>query len=213
MPALGSPSLRNSRTQKLDQAFIIKSSVIEGTGMVTIVPTLTLEGFLAQPETEPASEFFTGDVTQKPMPQGKHSRLQFKLCLTIAAAVEEAKIAGVFPELRCTFGGASIVPDIAVVRWGQIPRDPSGDVANRFLLPPDWAIEILSPDQSQSKVLERLLFCSEQGTELGWLLNPREGSVVVVFGGQRVQVLRLLPVLEGVSVSLTVDQVFGWVFG
>ncbi|MGA1283741.1 MAG: Uma2 family endonuclease [Prochlorothrix sp.] len=179
----------------------------------TIAPTLTLEAFLAQPETEPASEFLTGEVTQKPMPQGKHSRLQFKLCQVIAAAVEEAKIEGVFPELRCTFGGASIVPDVSVVRWERIPRDPSGEVANRFLLPPDWAIEVLSPEQSQSKVLERLLFCSEQGTELGWLLNPEEASVVVVFAGQRVQVLRGdrgLPVLAGVELALTVDQVFGW---
>lgn len=101
----------------------------------TIAPTLTLEAFLAQPETEPASEFLTGEVTQKPMPQGKHSRLQFKLCQVIAAAVEEAKIAGVFPELGCTFGGASIVPDVAVVRWERIPRDPSGDLPELRGLP------------------------------------------------------------------------------
>ncbi|MGA1474779.1 MAG: Uma2 family endonuclease [Prochlorothrix sp.] len=186
---------------------------MEELGMGTIAPTLTLEAFLSQPDTEPASEFFCGEISQKPMPQGKHSRLQFKLCLVIAAVVEEAKIAGVFPELRCTFGGVSIVPDVAVVRWERIPRDGTGEVANRFLLPPDWAIEILSPDQSQSKVLERLLFCSAQGTELGWLLNPAEGSVLAVFPGQRVQVLRgeqVLPVLEGVSLVLTGEQVFGW---
>jgi hypothetical protein len=39
------------------------------------VPTkpLTLEDFLALPETKPASEFIDGKIIQKPMPQGKHS--------------------------------------------------------------------------------------------------------------------------------------------
>jgi Uma2 family endonuclease len=181
--------------------------------MVSTVKSLTLEEFLQRPETEPASEFLNEEVSQKPMPQGKHSRLQLKLCNVIAPVAEEAKIAGVFPELRCTFGGASIVPDIAIVRWGRIPCEPSGQVANRFNLHPDWAIEILSPDQSYTKVLGNLLHCSEHGTELGWLLNPSEESILVVFADQRVQLLsgdRPLPVLNDIPLSLTVEQVFSW---
>jgi len=34
---------------------------------------------------------------------------------------------------------------------GQNSVAPSGRVANRFEIHPDWAIEILSPDQSQTK--------------------------------------------------------------
>ena len=34
---------------------------------------LTLDEFLQQPETEPASEYIDGQIIQKPMPQGKHS--------------------------------------------------------------------------------------------------------------------------------------------
>jgi Uma2 family endonuclease len=181
--------------------------------MVATIKTMALEEFLQLPETEPASEFIDGQVTQKPMPQGKHSRLQLKLCNVIAPVVEEPKIAGVFPELRCTFGGASIVPDIAIVRWDRIPREASGQVANRFNLHPDWAIEILSPDQSQTKVLGNLLHCSEHGTELGWLIDPAEESILIVFADQRVQLLsgeRPLPILDGIPLSLTVTQVFSW---
>ena len=38
--------------------------------------TLTLEEFLKRPETRPASEYIDGQIIQKPMPQGKHSRIQ-----------------------------------------------------------------------------------------------------------------------------------------
>lgn len=181
--------------------------------MVTTANSLTLAEFLQCPETEPASEFMQGEVSQKPMPQGQHSRLQFKLCNVIASVVEAPKIAGVFPELRCTFGGVSIAPDVVVVRWERIPRQSSGRVANRFNLHPDWAIEIFSPDQSQTKVLGNLLHCSEQGTELGWLLDPAADSILVVFADQRVQLLsgdRPLPVLQDIPLALTATEVFSW---
>jgi Uma2 family endonuclease len=181
--------------------------------MVTTPQILTLEQFLQRPETKPASEFFQGEVIQKPMPQGEHSRLQGKLCEAVNQAAESQKVALAFPELRCIFGGNAIVPDVAVFRWARIPRQPSGRVANRFDLHPDWAIEILSPEQSQTKVLEKLLFCSQQGTEIGWLIDPDVESILTVSADQRVQILsgdRPLPILEEIPRSLTVEQIFGW---
>jgi Uma2 family endonuclease len=114
-------------------------------------PRLMLEEFLAMPETEPASEYNNGEVWQKPMPQGEHSRLQTKICESLNAVGEAAQIAYAFSELRCTFGGRSIVPDISVFRWNRIPRKKTGRVENQFLIHPDWAIEILSPDQSATR--------------------------------------------------------------
>ncbi len=49
------------------------------------------------------------------MPQGKHSRIQGKLVSTIEEFATDRPIALVFPELRCNFGGRSIVPDVAVL--------------------------------------------------------------------------------------------------
>ena len=181
--------------------------------MGTATQPLTLEAFLELPETKPAAEFIKGQIIQKPMPQGEHSRLQSKLSAVINQASEARKIAYAFTELRCSFGGDSIIPDIAVFRWDNIPREASGRIANRFFIPPDWAIEILSPDQSITKVLENLLHCSEHGTQLGWLMNPKEESVLLVFPEQRVRLLRgesILPVLAGIDLPLTVAQVFGW---
>ena len=77
---------------------------------------LTPEKFLQLPETQPASEFINGKITQKAMPQGEHSRLQYKFCLTVNQVAEPAKISCAFPELRCVFGGNAIVPDVAVFR-------------------------------------------------------------------------------------------------
>jgi Uma2 family endonuclease len=181
--------------------------------MATSTSALTLEAFLQRPETKPACEFINGNVIQKLMPQGEHSRLQGKLCEAINQVAEAPQLAYAFPELRCTFAQQSIVPDIAVFRWHRILRKPSGRIETRFTLPPDWSIEILSPDQSQTRVLGNLLHCAQHGTELGWLIDPDEETVLIVCADQRVQLLSgdvPLPVLTDINLSLTADQLFGW---
>ncbi len=54
-------------------------------------PTISLESFLALPETKPAQEYDRGVITQKPMPKGKHSRLQSRLARTIDQVTEAKK--------------------------------------------------------------------------------------------------------------------------
>ncbi|MBN3899104.1 MAG: Uma2 family endonuclease [Nostoc sp. NOS(2021)] len=176
---------------------------------------LTLEEFLKLPETKPSSEYINGQIIEKPMPQGKHSKLQGKLVTGINEVVESRKIALAFPELRCTFGGRSIVPDVAVFAWERIPLDEGGDVANVFKAHPDWTIEILSPDQSQTKVTGNILHCLKHGSRLGWLIDPGDRSVLVYPPKQQPELLQesqeILPVPDLVSgFQLTVGQLFGW---
>lgn len=176
-------------------------------------PKLTLDEFLKLPETKPASELINGEIIQKPMPQGEHSLLQTSLCEVINKVAKSKKIAHAFPELRCTFGGSSIVPDVSVFRWARIPLTSSGRIANRFEIYLDWAIEILSPDQRQTKVLSNLLHCSRNGTELGWLIYPEDESILAVFPGQQVEIYTgasQLPILNGIELKLTVEEVFSW---
>ena len=75
---------------------------------------LSLAEFRALPETEPASEYINGKIIQKPMPQGKHSIIQRELSFALTLAFRPTGIAQAFPELRCTFGDRSLIPDIAV---------------------------------------------------------------------------------------------------
>jgi Uma2 family endonuclease len=180
--------------------------------IAAIQPT-TLEEFLQLPETEPASEFIQGQIIQKPMPQGEHSQLQIELCQTINQITKPQKTAKAFPELPCIFGGLAIVPDIAVFRWERIPVSPSGRIANRFEIHPDWVIEILSPEQKYKQVLSKLLHCAEYGTELGWLVDSDDESILVVDSDRRVKELKnsdRLPILTGIELNITVQEVFSW---
>ncbi|WP_299412526.1 Uma2 family endonuclease [Acaryochloris sp. IP29b_bin.148] len=174
---------------------------------------LTLDTFLQRSETQPASEFIHNQITQKPMPQGEHSTLQSELVNAINAVGKPRRMAYAFPELRCVFGGAAIVPDIVVFRWPRIPRTASGRIANRFEICPDWAIEILSPEQTQTKPLEKLLHCIDHGTEWGWLLDPEADSILVISADSRIKLyqdLDPLPLLPELELVLSANDIFSW---
>lgn len=70
----------------------------------TPVQQLTLEDFLALPETKSASEYIDGQIIQKPIQQGKHSSNQTELSTAVNTQWRSQKIARAFSELRCTFG-------------------------------------------------------------------------------------------------------------
>ncbi|BBD60808.1 hypothetical protein NIES2109_36070 [Nostoc sp. HK-01] len=182
---------------------------------MNIAPTqaLTLEEFLKLPETKPSLEYINGEIIPKSMPKGRHSRLQGKLCSAVNEIAEKPKIAYAFPELRCSFGNRSIVPDVAVFQWRRIPLTINGEVPDNFELPPDWTIEILSPEQKPNKVIGNILYCLKFGSRLGWFLDTDDLSVLVFLPEQQPELFQgedTLPILPEIELRLTVNQIFSW---
>lgn len=177
--------------------------------------SLSLEEFLKLPDTEPASEYIDGQIIQKPMPKGKHSTIQTELSSAVNVVLKPLQIARAFSELRCTFGGRSIVPDVSVFSWSRIPCDENGEISDTFLLAPDWTIEILSPEQSQTRVTKNILHCLKYETQMGWLIDPKEQTVFIYSPQRLLEVFDelgdQLPVPSFASeLRLSVGDLFGW---
>ncbi len=107
------------------------------------------------------------------------------------------------------------MPDISVFTWERIPRQEIGAVANVFSIAPDWTIEILSPDQSQTKVTKNILHCLRYEAQMGWLIDPEDRSVFVYLPDLPTDVFdqpeTRLPVPEfAKDFSLTVEDLFNW---
>jgi Uma2 family endonuclease len=189
----------------------------------TPVKPLTLEAFLELPETQPASEFIGGQIIQKPMPQGEHRTLQAELIIVLNGALRPAGRA--YPELRCTFGGRSSIPDVSMFRSERIPRKASGGIENVFPIAPDWTIEILSPhpelrssNQHYKRVTKNISHCLDHGGQMGWLIDPGEKTVEVWPQDGRSRILEdqgaIVPVPDwAVGLELTVGEIFGWLVG
>lgn len=141
---------------------------------------LTLDEFLALPETKPGAEYIDGKVVQKSMPTTGHTIIQRLLSLVFSLFLREHPIADGGPEWRCIFGPAdhwqARLPDFALVVRERL-RGTQSD--QPFHGAPDFAVEIMSPDDRMSEVLAKVQFYLENGVRLVWLIDPRTRTVMV----------------------------------
>lgn len=169
---------------------------------VKIPEKITFSEFLQLPETKPIQEYINGYIYAKPMPKGKHSTIQTFLTSAINQQGLPQKKCCAFTELRYNLKQRSIVPDISVMEWNNIPKDDQGEIKNSIDIPPNWLIEILSPQQISIRVIDNILFSLNQGTELGWLIDPQEKIVMIFLPNQQPeikennQLLTILPILS-----------------
>lgn len=180
--------------------------------MAVAAESMTVDQFLSLPEEKPALELIQGAITQKVSPQGKHSSIQADFVECVNAHSRSRRLARAFPELRTTFSGESRVPDVSVYLWDRIPRDATGEIANRFELPPDIALEVVSPDQGVNLLTRRCLWFVEHGVQIALLADPVDKSVMSFRAGAAIRPLvgedriDLSPVLP--DFALTARQLF-----
>lgn len=146
---------------------------------MTTTTKLTLDQFLSLPETEPASEFADGEVTQKPMPTFEHGIIQRLLSFVLTLYLRARPVGEAGSEVRCIFGPAgqerTYVPDFIFVTAGRFQRGP-----RPFRGAPDLAVEVLSPDDRMTRVMAKLRFYLRHGVRLVWLIDPHGRTVTVM---------------------------------
>ncbi len=181
-----------------------------------IGPATTLEAFLQMPEIEeaPAWEFVDGRMVRKVSPKRKHVTLQDAFVDSINDFSEPAGLGTAFPELRCTFGGRSIVPDVVFQIRQHIEFDAQGYVTEDVFVPPDLMVEIVSPRQSTKPLEDRIRHALAHGCALGWLVHTYRQTITVYRPGVQPVVHGLDGLLEGEPVlpgyRLLVAEAFDW---
>jgi Uma2 family endonuclease len=177
---------------------------------------MTLEEFLRLPEDKPYLEYIDGRIEAKVSPQKKHSLLTARFLERLNDWAEPARLGYAFPELRCTFAGRSIIPDVAFLLREHIEIDEEDEPINETWCPPDLHIEIISPEQTVKKAREKLIHSTGSGCPLGWLIHPEKKlkTIDVFRPGRPPERMAPDAVLEGEPVlpgfRLPVAEVFGW---
>lgn len=185
-------------------------------GQPKLLERLTLEEFLRLPDIDesPAREFIDGRIEGKAVPKKSHGLLTKRLMTRLDGYSEPRGLGTSFPELRCTYEGRSIVPDVVFLLAEHVDLDEDGSLVEETHRPPDIHVEILSPDQSARQAHEKLSHSTSHGCPLGWLIDPHAKTIDVYRPGQPPDRLAEDGVLEGEPVlpgfRLPAAEVFGW---
>src|SRR5215208_294445 len=146
--------------------------------MTAVQRRLTLEEFLELPEESPALELIDGAVSQKVAPQWLHGWFQSILVMLINQFAGPRHLAWAFPEIHEALGRDSLVPDVGVYRWERIPRTAAGRLTNAPPVPPDVAIEIVSPGQAVAELVDKGRRYLSHGVPIVLVVHP-EGETVI----------------------------------
>jgi Uma2 family endonuclease len=189
----------------------VRGQVVRQQDGPVIFDGLTLEQFLRLPEAKPALEYIDGKVVQKVAAKRAHSVLQTLLSARLLEHARPRRLGLPYIELRCTFGGRSLVPDLSFFVRGRIPKDAKGKLVDDVFLAPDWAIEIISPGQTVKNLSARLTWCVAHGVRLAWLIQPTRERALIF---RPVETLERDAILSGEDVlpgfALTLAELFGW---
>jgi Uma2 family endonuclease len=142
---------------------------------------LTMDEWLAQPDTKPSSEFVCGEVLQKPMPNLPHTILVGFLVERLHAYARRHSLGLAGPELRCIFGrpnARGYVPDITFISRSRLKVRDAREMAH-LQEAPDLTIEVLSPDQHMGRFTEKIQYYLRHGVRLVWVVDPMAETVTV----------------------------------
>ncbi len=168
---------------------------------------ISIDEFLAMPETEPPSELIDGEIVQKPMANEDHGTLVAELIGLLGNYLHASGEGRVLTEVRHADRPDEWVylPDINVALGKRTtPRGSRAPVENIV----DFAIEVLSPDDRLSRVLRRIDLYLRAGTRLLWLVDPENRSITVYRRAEQPvshyapEVIDAQPVLSGFALDL-----------
>jgi len=182
--------------------------------MTAIAALLTAEDLLKLPPDNLRHELVRGELTTMPPTSGEHGTSTFNISgilrdylkanpIGVGAGAETGFIISRHPD-------TVRAPDCAFIHKDRIP--PGGIPKKFWPLAPDLAVEVLSPSDTASEVMEKIDEWLTAGTRLVWVVDPAKKTVGVYAPDRRQRILKSTDQLEGETVlpgfSLSVAEIF-----
>ena len=140
----------------------------------------------------------------KPLPSLNHSIIQSNLIMELAVYRQKYRIVS---ELSLDLSDWSSVPDIAILPKMEI--DLRHDII-AVTAAPFAVIEIISPSQSLTELVNKAEQYFEHGVQSCWLVLPSLGNIYVFSSPEAYQIFRKNEILldATLDINIPLDQVF-----
>ena len=135
---------------------------------------MTLEEFLEN-DLE-GYEYVEGELVPMSPSSMEHGEISVNIILPLGLYVRENQLGRLYTaETTFHLGDRLVKPDVAFVLTERLPEDRRKGSP----IPPDLAVEIVSPTDKQYDVTEKALAYLKAGTRLVWVIEPVAKTVMV----------------------------------
>lgn len=183
--------------------------------MTTKKKLMTAEELARLPDDGKCYELLDGELIELPPPKPRHGAVMFNTSFALGQHVKPRSLGHILvgdPGIILRRGPDRVRgPDICFFAAGRFPDDTLPD---RYPdLPPDFVVEIVSPDQSRAYVRQKIEEWLASGVRLVWAMYPRTRTVVAYTGPAESKVYQADDVITGAPVlpefSVAVADLFG----
>ena len=141
-------------------------------------------------------EYVKGELVPMSPPTRIHSKISVNVIRHLDQHVRENQLGEVHVEATFQVSERGLKPDVAFVSTSRL----DGDENTGFPIPPDLAIEVLSPTDVQWRVVDKAFAYLNAGTRLVWVLDPRAKTVTVYRSERDIALLTYEDTLTGEDV-------------
>ena len=120
-------------------------------------------------------EYVKGELVPMSPATRVHSKISVNVIRHLDRHVRENQLGEVHVEATFQVSERALKPDVAFVSTPRL----DGDENTGFPIPPDLAIEVVSPTDAQTRVVDKAFAYLDAGTRLVWVLEPRSQTVTV----------------------------------
>ena len=167
---------------------------------------MTLEEFLASDVD--GYEYAKGELVPMAVPSLGHAKISTRIAHYLFTHVSENDLGEVFVEAGFQVGERGVKPDVAFLSAARLPEDESKGSP----IPPDFAVEVISPTDIYWRVLEKVQAYLEAGTQMVWVVESVMKTVTVYRSVTDIKVFTANDTLTGEDVvpgfSCQVTQLF-----
>ncbi len=138
-------------------------------------------------DSDKSYEIVNGQPEEKEMPGARHGMIAARLVTRLNSFVEANQFGVTFTEVNFKIGQNERIPDLSFVAAARVPSE--GVPEGVWQLPPDLAVEIISPNDLHEKVSNKVLEYLEAGVKQVWLVSPENRAVTIFRSMDQVQVI------------------------
>ena len=155
--------------------------------MTQVKSQLTLQEFLVLPEGDITYELIDGEAKPKMAPKRFHSRLTGAICIILSPWAKNRGEVGIEWAVTLKRKGRDWVPipDLLYVSYSRLNSDVIED--EPCPIPPDLAIEIISPDQTFGEMSAKATDYLDAGVLRVWVVDAKAKTVTIFYPDARPQ--------------------------
>lgn len=122
-------------------------------------------------------EIVDGQPEEKTIPGARHGGICGRLVIELGIYLKARPRGTLYVETSFQIGANERIPDLAFLAASRMP--PAGEPESKWSIPPDLAVEIVSPSDLYEKVYDKALEYLSAGVIQVWLVSPAHRMVTV----------------------------------